>query len=112
MLDHERRISSEVDADVWIEGQFSDWDRSGWSEAVCPREVKQAALLYGSAAYLLRDRIATDPVSPAPELAKHLESKAGEIVASVRARGYLVDGSGEKQLPIIPASSINGSVLR
>lgn len=97
-LDGDRKAQSEAVADLWVDQFFVDWDRALWSEDAVPPDVKRAALMVGSAEYIMRSFSASNPGSVEPDFARSLRLNAEAIAKESKARGWVMASDRCRQL--------------
>ena len=97
-----RLVASEQSATLYVDGAFLKWDRSTWSGAGVPAEIREIADKWGSAEYITRGIMQIAPQSDrAPDLGQsELRSHARDLVETIKARGWIMGHDGEKLLPI------------
>ena len=95
-LDTDRQTESQAVASRFIDGEFSDWDRTAWSGDAVPPDVQQIAEWVASAEYLERSFAKQNPDGADLELPDALMAKADKWCQRSRRRGWVLSPTGER----------------
>lgn len=97
-LDSAIKTECEAIADLWVDSEFQEWERSLWQGASVPKDVQRAAFMIGAAEYILRDFARTNPGVQGVPLVESLRAGALEIARQSRIRGWLLGQDGTPQV--------------
>ncbi len=99
-LNSTTKAEAEEAANAYIDTEFSEWDRTSWTGALVPVEIQMIALRVGSAEYIQRDFLATNPDGASNRDGMQsvimLRSESADLVDQSKARGFLFGQSGQK----------------
>lgn len=94
------KAEAESAANAFVDAEFAEWDRSGWSGSSVPTEIAMICSRIGAAEYIVREYLATNPEGGGnreimPSVVA-LRAEALEMVAQTKARGFLLGHSGQR----------------
>ncbi len=112
-LNSAAKATAEARADLWIDSAFQEWDRSAWTGQNVPPDVARAALIFGSAEYVLSEFAAANPAVNELPYVTQLRTEAYRIADDARVRGWVL---ANDRTTIIPKegerSSMNVRLVR
>lgn len=88
--------AAESHADMWIDSNFAEWDRSTWSATHAPAEVSTMWRMVASADYIRRRALANTPDADRSPIVSSLLDDAQRMLDSALSRGWLIGTAGEK----------------